>query len=273
MTNSASPLQHAENIIRQYHLIAEASEITISEENMLRFNEFLALLSNEHGTDFADEVLANPQIQEIKPGIQRLFSQGSSMYERHWANQIVQSATPQQVFTQHYPYYQHYQRATALEIHAIQSLAAQPVKRVLMVGSGALPVTSMALNKAGFATSNLDIHEADLALGQAVSDKLDANHGMRFIHNDICNETDLGEYDVVWLAALVGDEEIKAKIIKHLYERMQPGSQLIVRTAYNLRALLYPAANEQDLLPFEVKLKIQTYADNFHSMLIAQKPV
>lgn len=271
MNHSVSPLQHAEQIISQYHLIAEAPEMVISEESMLRFNGFLELLSNQHGTDFADEVLANPQIQEIKPGIQRIFSQGSSLYERHWANQILQSDNPEQVFTQEYPYFQHYQRATSLEIHAIQSLATSPVKRVLMVGSGALPVTSMALNKTGFATCNLDIHQADLALGKAVSDKLDAGNPMTFIHNDICNESDLGDYDVVWLAALVGDEALKTKIIRHLFETMKSGSLLVVRTAYNLRALLYPSTNEQDLLPFEVKLKIQTYADNFHSMLIAQK--
>ncbi|QBF32651.1 nicotianamine synthase [Thalassococcus sp. S3] len=267
MTASA----HAEKIISQYQQIKAMSEISISDDTMVQFHSFLNLLSNDHSSEFSDTVLQHPSIQDAKPGIQMLFSHASSIYERYWAQRILQSDSPLSVFEDDYPYYAHYKRATSLEINAVQALAPSAIGKILMVGSGALPVTSLALAKNGFATDNLDIHQADLELGAKVSQKLYPDLRMNFIHGDIVNQTDLAEYDVIWLAALAGDEALKTKIIDYLYRSMAPGSFLVLRTAYNLRKLLYPSIGESDLKQFSMKLKIQTYADNFHSILIAQK--
>jgi len=265
--------EHAEKIVSQYKLITAMPEIAISDDTMTRFHGFLNLLSNDHDAEFSSNVLEHTSIQEIKPSIQKIFSHASSLYERHWAQRILESETPREIFEKQYPYYQHYERATALEINAIQALSSAPVKNVLMVGSGALPVTSMALAKSGFITDNLDIHQEDLELGKNVSEALNTEQAMTFIHSDIGRKSDLANYDVIWLAALVGDESAKVDIVNHLFATMAPGALLVVRTAYNLRTLLYPSTNEQDLEPFSMKLKIQTYADNFHSILIAQKPL
>ncbi|MBQ4837193.1 nicotianamine synthase family protein [Pseudoalteromonas luteoviolacea] len=264
---------HATQIVDGFEHIKSMSTLEITPDNMATFHQFLDLLSNEHGSEFADNVLAQPQIQKIKPGIQQLFSHASSLYERHWAERIVASDDPNEVLGNEYPYYKHYQRATGLEINAIHSLADEPVKNVLMVGSGALPLTTLALHNSGLQVDNLDINGPDLLLGQQVCQSLSPDNEMTFIHNDICQQGNLAQYDVIWLAALVGDESLKNKIVAHLFEHMKPGAQLVVRTAYNLRTLLYPSIDEQGLAPFQLKLKIQTYADNFHSILIAQKPV
>ncbi|TMP28539.1 nicotianamine synthase [Pseudoalteromonas rubra] len=264
---------HASQIVDVYEQIHAMEGLTINDESMAIFDRFLGLLSNEHGSEFAEQVLAQTNIKAIKPQIQHLFSLASSMYERHWAQRIVTSTAPQQVLREEYPYFKHYRRATGLEINAIHSLADEPAKRVLMVGSGALPLTSLALHDAGLEVDNLDIQYDDLILGKQVCGALSPGNQMDFIHNDICEQADLDRYDVIWLAALVGDEQLKDKIIAHLYQQMRPGAQLVVRTAFNLRTLLYPSIDEAGLTPFQLKLKIQTYADNFHSILIAQKPV
>ncbi|MEC4089616.1 nicotianamine synthase family protein [Pseudoalteromonas rubra] len=264
---------HASQIVDVYEQIHSMEALTINAQTMAVFDRFLGLLSNEHGSEFAEQVLAEAKIKAIKPQIQHLFSLASSMYERHWAERLVNSDAPEQVLREEYPYFKHYQRATGLEINAINSLAVEPVKRVLMVGSGALPLTSMALYNAGLQVDNLDIQQDDLLLGKQVCGALSADNQMGFIHNDICEQADLAQYDVIWLAALVGDAQLKDKIIAHLYEQMRPGAQLVVRTAFNLRTLLYPSVDEAGLAPFQLKLKIQTYADNFHSILIAHKPV
>ncbi|CAH9052627.1 hypothetical protein PSECIP111951_00659 [Pseudoalteromonas holothuriae] len=273
MTISHSVETHAAHIAHEYKNITAMSKLEITPDNMSKFHRFLDLLSNEHGSEFATGVLAQPDIQQIKPGIQHLFSQASSLYERHWAQRLIKSEDSATLLRQEYPYFQHYERATGLEINAIYSLANETVKNVLMVGSGALPLTSLALLNADLVVENLDINQSDLMLGKAVSEALRPDKNMTFIHNDVCKQDQLQQYDVIWLAALVGDEKIKDQIIKHLFEHMRPGAQLVVRTAYNLRTLLYPSIDESGLLPFALKLKVQTYADNFHSILIAQKPV
>jgi len=265
--------EYAEKIVLQYELITATPEITISDDTLGQLHSFLSLLSNNHDAEFSNNVLEHPSIQEIKPNVQSVFSRTSSLYERHWAHRILSSDMPRVVFEQKYPYYQHYERATALEISAIRALASGAINNALMIGSGALPVTSMALATNGFKTENLDIDQADLELGKDVSEALGVGQAMTFTHSDICHKTDLAEYDVIWLAALVGDEAAKTHIINHLFKHMAPGGLLVVRTAYNLRTLLYPSTSERDLEPFSMKLKIQTYADNFHSILIAQKPL
>lgn len=272
MNISNQALIHATQIVDGFQHIKSMSALEITPDNMATFHQFLDLLSNEHGSEFANNVLAQPEIQAIKPGIQQLFSQASSLYERHWAQRMVDSDDAKHTLSEEYPYYKHYQRATGMEINAIHSLAESPVNKVLMVGSGALPLTTLALHKDGLQVDNLDINGPDLSLGQQVCDALSPDHQMTFIHNDICAQDNLAQYDVIWLAALVGDETLKEKIISHLFSKMKPGALLVVRTAYNLRTLLYPSIDEQGLAPFKLKLKIQTYADNFHSILIAQKP-
>lgn len=265
--------EHVDKILKQFNAITALPKLQINDETMHLFHQFLNLLSNQVSAAQAEQVLAHPAIQAKKLQMQSLFSQASSLYERYWAERIIQSPSPEAYLTQQYPYYQHYQRATGLEINAIQALTPNTSKKVLMVGSGALPLTSIALAKHHYEITNLDINEADLLLGKAVCNALTPNEKMVFIHNDICLEQDLADYDVVWLAALVGDQTIKHKIIQHLYQHVKPGSLMVIRTAFNLRTLLYPSICEQALSPFQLKLKIQTYADNFHSILIAQKPL
>lgn len=272
MSALTNPLNHANCIVSTYQKISQLPKLEITPEVMEMLHQFLGLLSNEHGSEFTDAVLAQQQIQAIKPRVQTLFSQASSIYERHWAYCISKSIDPVHTLEHEYPYFKHYQRATALEINAAHSLATEQINRVLMVGSGALPLTSLALHNAELAVDNLDIHQQDLLLGKEVCDALAPAHRMNFIHNDICKQDDLACYDVIWLAALVGDEKIKRNILHHLFDSMAAGSLLVVRTAYNLRTLLYPSVTESDLAGFQVKLKIQTFADNFHSILIAQKP-
>ncbi|GEK08454.1 nicotianamine synthase [Pseudoalteromonas sp. McH1-7] len=264
---------HASQIVAMYEHIHSMESLTINAQTMATFDQFLGLLSNEHGSEFATQVLAQAKIEAVKPQIQHLFSMASSLYEQHWAQRLVASTAAQQLLIEEYPYFNHYQRATGLEINAVKSLAEQPIEHVLMVGSGALPLTSLALHQAGLQVDNLDIQQDDLLLGKQVCDALASGNEMNFIHNDICQQQNLAKYDVIWLAALVGDEQIKNSIITHLFEQMRPGAQLVVRTAFNLRTLLYPSVDESGLAPFQLKLKIQTYADNFHSILIAQKPI
>lgn len=52
---------------------------------------------------------------------------------------------------------------------------------------------------------------------------------------------DLGQFDVVYLAALVGTCcKAKLEIIANVVRVMRPGALLVLRTAHSLRSLLYP---------------------------------
>lgn len=52
---------------------------------------------------------------------------------------------------------------------------------------------------------------------------------------------DLREFDVVYLAALVGTtQEEKEVVLTNVVARMREGGLLVIRTAHSLRTLLYP---------------------------------
>ncbi|KAE8677756.1 KNOTTED1-like homeobox protein 6 isoform 1 [Hibiscus syriacus] len=52
------------------------------------------------------------------------------------------------------------------------------------------------------------------------------------------------EYDVVFLAALVGmDKDEKVRVIDHLAKYMSPGAILMLRSAHGARAFLYPVVD------------------------------
>ncbi|TGO23473.1 hypothetical protein BPAE_0131g00160 [Botrytis paeoniae] len=65
--------------------------------------------------------------------------------------------------------------------------------------------------------------------------------GMKFITSLAgSNDLDLSSYDIVWLAALVGDtQEDKENILQNVVGKMRKGSLLVMRGAWGLRSVLY----------------------------------
>nr|GMD46958.1 nicotianamine synthase [Ipomoea batatas] len=95
-----------------------------------------------------------------------------------------------------------------------------------------------------------------------------------FFHTaDIMGVTcDLKEYDVVFLAALVGmDKEEKGRAVDHLAKYMAPGSVLVVRSAHGARAFLYPVVEPRDLRGFEVLTVYHPTDDVVNSVIVARK--
>lgn len=103
---------------------------------------------------------------------------------------------------------------------------------------------------------NFDIDpQANALASRLVSRDPDLSHRMIFHTTDLLNMTTeiLSDYDVVFLAALVGlDKEGKVKAIEHLEKHMAPGSLLMLRSAHGLRAFLYHIVDPCDLKGFEL---------------------
>ena len=268
-----SPTQYASQICDVFQSIKNISHDSFAAPNMALYTRFMDLLSNQQDETFANQVLAEPCLINLKRDIASLFASVSGRYEHYWAQTLLQSADPQTTLTTEYPWFSHYQRAVGLESNAIYALSGKQDLAVLMAGSGPLPITSLLLGLQGMTVSNLDIDSDALSVGQQVQQQVYPSQKQSFKCADICQYEDFDQFDVVWLAALAGSSDVKKQILRHLFTHMRPGSFVVVRTAFNLRQLLYPSITFNDLAPFIPKLKIQTYSDNFHSILIAQKPL
>ncbi|GJT85982.1 nicotianamine synthase, S-adenosyl-L-methionine-dependent methyltransferase [Tanacetum coccineum] len=83
----------------------------------------------------------------------------------------------------------------------------------------------------------------------------DLSKRMVFHTSDIMDVTDdLKNYDVIFLAALVGMniDDNKNKVIQHLAKYMAPGAILMLRSAHGARAFLYPVVDPNVLHGFNV---------------------
>lgn len=101
----------------------------------------------------------------------------------------------------------------------------------------------------------------------------DLSKRMVFHTSDILDVTnELEEYEVVYLAALVGmDKEEKNRIIDHLAKYMNAGALLMLRSAHGARAFLYPVVEPCDLRGFEVLSVFHPTDEVINSVVIARK--
>uniref|UniRef100_A0A803QAD3 Nicotianamine synthase n=1 Tax=Cannabis sativa TaxID=3483 RepID=A0A803QAD3_CANSA len=98
---------------------------------------------------------------------------------------------------------------------------------------------------------------------------------MKFVTKDVMELKEcLGEYDCIFLAALVGlSRDEKVKILGHLRKYMKEGGLLLVRSANGARAFLYPIVEvEHDLVGFEVLCVFHPNDEVINSVVLVRKP-
>ncbi|KAI3751196.1 hypothetical protein L2E82_22243 [Cichorium intybus] len=116
------------------------------------------------------------------------------------------------------------------------SALGQAPERLAFVGSGPMPLTSIVL--ATYHLKDTIFHNYDIdsmansMASHLVSSDPDMSRRMVFHTANIMDVTDeLKEYDVIFLAALVGmDIDEKVKVIDHLAKYMAPGALRMLRS-------------------------------------------
>lgn len=219
-------------------------------------------------------------IQETRSKLIRLCGEAEGHLEAHFSTTLASFPNPLNHLDV-FPYYSNYLKLSQLEFDILtQHYSTEPdviPKRVAFVGSGPLPLTSIVLASYHLKDTifhNYDIdHSANLMASRLVSPDPDLSKRMLFHSMDIMEVTDeLKEYDVVFLAALVGmDISDKVKVIQHLAKYMAPGAMLMLRSAHGARAFLYPVVEPEDLQGFEVLSIFHPQDEVINSVVIARK--
>lgn len=141
--------------------------------------------------------------------------------------------------------------------------------KLAFIGSGPLPLTSLCILDIfpSAYVHNIDRDPSALSISKSLSAELGYAGRMSFAcvdvsvqQDEIKDATKWNEFDVVFLAALVGMDTIsKLAILQGLATRMKPGTLLVVRSAKGLRGVLYPVC------------KARVYAWNNVMMLMADR--
>jgi nicotianamine synthase-like protein len=205
----------------------------------------------------------------IRGGLHALCSEGEYQLELAWARRIAASASPRDEL-ERFPYVDNYRRLTRMELDLLATVADRPAGRVAFVGSGPLPLSSLLVAaELGVPVDNVDCDAEAVALGERVAAAL-GPVAMTFRRADVTH-TDLGGYDVVVLAALVGTGgPEKRAILGHLAASMSPGAVLLARSARGMRSLLYPAIEPAALDGFELQAVVHPVDEVVNSVVLAR---
>jgi hypothetical protein len=257
-----------------YERLAEAPSLVPGAEVDGAFGRLVELVLALGGAEAA-AVLADPTVQAIRPRLQRLCAAGETELERAWATRITTSRCPTREL-ERFPYVENYRLLTRLEWSVVTGVGPcgwRP-RRVAFVGSGPLPLSSVLLARDHGAV--VDSFDRDRRAVRQARDLLDALAlpGVRVLEADALRCPDLRPYDVVMVAALVGDTpSAKRAALGQVQARMRPGALLAARSAHAARSLLYPVLDLDALADFELLSVVHPLNQVINSIVVARKAV
>lgn len=208
--------------------------------------------------DSSKEILSDRKIAAIQHNLRKLSSQGESELERFWAEQIIKSNHAQATLVR-FPYFENYERMTDFEVAGMKSCDFHDSYKVLFVGSGPLPLSSiMMAGKHGFSVDNLDIDEKACQLSRDLIKELNLSEKVRVIHKNIFDITNFSQYKGIFIAALAGrNESEKIGIIEHVARHAEKGTHIVLRSVSDLGTLLYPEITADHLKSIDVVKKYE----------------
>ncbi|KAF9614455.1 hypothetical protein IFM89_018691 [Coptis chinensis] len=219
-----------------------------------------------------------PAVQLMRESLIKLCGHAEGLLELQFAHFLVNIPQPLDHLDV-FPYYGNYVQLASLEHGILYENGVVHPKNVAFVGSGPMPLTSFILAIDHMQTShfvNFDIDKsANDVARQIVASDAELESRMKFETADIMEVKDrLGEFDCIFLAALVGmDKKDKANILGHVRKYMKAGGVLLVRSANGARGFLYPVVDENDLAGFEILSIFHPINDVVNSVVLVRKPL
>ena len=267
---------HADIVVDLLRLHQELSALPTLSPNAHTnsvFGELVSLATQQTDDQVARRILANSDVRRIVSELRSLCSAGEVELERAWTQRIITSHDPWQELRE-FPYFTNYEQLIRMELHAVLGITGCAPRRVLFVGAGPLPLSSLLLASqyGPMEIDNIDIDSLATRLAARLANALQIS-SLRFRCADVLACTDIAGYDTVCLAAMVGPHpEDKMRVIKHLYQHMKTGALLLARSTHALRTLLYPPLTLGELAGFRPLLVLNPYTEVVNSLVIAEKP-
>ncbi|KAJ0975576.1 hypothetical protein J5N97_017541 [Dioscorea zingiberensis] len=216
-------------------------------------------------------------VQEKRSKLIELCGEAEGLLESHYSTILGTFENPIEHLSI-FPYYQNYIKLSLLEYTMLARHAAAPPSRVAFIGSGPLPLTSIVLamchlQNTSFVNYDLDSDANELAKCLIAGDRDLSARMVTRTANILSVTHELREFDIVFLAALVGmDREEKARVLAHLENYMAPGALLILRSVHGARAFLYPIIDPcRDLHGFELLSVYHPMDEVVNTVIVARK--
>ncbi|PON56856.1 Nicotianamine synthase [Parasponia andersonii] len=262
------------HIIQLHTSISNLESLRPSKQVNALFTQLVNLCTLPSSID----VRVLPQELQLKrESLINLCGQAEGLLELEFSTFITKTPKPIDNLNL-FPYYGNYVKLANLEYSILAENGVQSPKKVAFVGSGPLPLTSLVMAANHMKTTHFDNFDLDdkancLARQMVASDG-ELEKRMQFVTKDVMEmRENLGEYDCIFLAALVGmSREEKVKILGHMKTYMKEEGFLLVRSANGARAFLYPVVEEHDLAGFEILSIFHPNDEVVNSVVLVRKP-
>ncbi len=218
----------------------------------------------------ADEKDITLQPSDIA-ALQKLSSLAESEMETYWTKRIIASKNPKEELLNFW-YYTNYTALTDLEYtHAF--LVRKKLNKILFVGGGSLPLTSILLCQKYNLTCTIlekDQTSSQLAVQLIIALGLGTRISVETI--DATDYKNYGDFDLICLAALVGDTSTaKDNIIATIYNNVKQGTLLLCRHSHGAKKLLYPTISNTTIEKMKPILEVKSSDSIINSFFILQK--
>jgi len=263
-----------ERILSVYRRLDHERSLAPTTGINVLFEELVGLALPYQPAEVVWRLFRDPMIAEIHQNLLTICAVGEYELERHWAEIVITAARPTATLRR-FPYYQNYQKHTDLEGWLLRNLSRRQIKRALFVGAGPLPLTSVLLTgKLRIRIDSLDVSHEACQLARSVIRRLAVTDKVRIQHADVRDLANLVDYDAVVVAALAGLSALdKAQLIEHIRKSVRPGCLILLRSAENLRRLLYPRVQAHDLVGLDSRFAVHPRNEVINSILAVEKPL
>ncbi len=265
-------IELADRVIALRHRL-EATDLTPGPAVDTAFGELVTLCCRTADTTATATL---PHVTAHVPALRSISARGETELEQHWSRRIAGAPDPWAELHR-FPYLGNYRDLVRLELGALAALGVPAPRRVVVAGSGPLPLTGLVLaSEHGTRVVHIDRDPDGLRAGDAATAALGFGEQVTSLCADIAVpdprlDAALAEADVVVLAALVGaDGSDKAAVSARLARALRPDAHVIVRSAARLRTLLYPPVTADDLPGLTVLLEVHPATDVVNSVLVAR---
>lgn len=224
-------------IVKLCQQIIRRNRTKFDPERTRLFGKLIPLIKKSDAS-MANGVLSK-KIDVIK--LRQVFSIEQTSIEKHWSQKIISSKNPLAEIVL-FPFYQGYVSTANYLYNFIIAISHKPVKKILYIGAGALPLNSILMaQNYNLKIDNIEREYKSFKLSELLLHRLKLDKQIKVIHKDILGFKKLKNYDIIICAILVGNNtNQKQRVINYIGKYMKFGNLLLLKNVDGLRTLLYP---------------------------------
>lgn len=209
-------------------------------ENVMELEGLISRLDQDHAS-------ANSVLAELAPETIAALNDTYRFWQARFESEFAHRLIGGEETLSDYPFYEKFDALVRREIGLVEG--ARP-RKMLFIGSGPLPISAIVMHlQTGMPVDCVALDPSVVPVSRQVVENCGFGSLVR-VQGSADTDYDVSDYDLVVVELLA---RRKKAILTKLRKRCRPGCEVLCRTSYGLRQLIYEPASERDLRGFHIK--------------------